>query len=135
MILPPVLSWHRKHSVEPPKGWTTTSIRLCLGHDSGPQCPGTMRLMGWHDAASLDGLREFRTVSIDKRVCKYQTPAPKEVKARARDLNFVNFAHENRSSHVDAHNLARSLISFVPGRHVWLLTPPEGVCNSYDQLN
>jgi hypothetical protein len=51
----------------------------------------------------------------------------KEVKARARDLNFVDFAHE--------HNLARSLISFVPGRHVWLLTPPEGVCNSYDQLN
>jgi ribonuclease HI len=59
----------------------------------------------------------------------------KEVKARARDLNFVDFAHENRSSNVDAHNLARSLISFVPGRHVWLLTPPEGVCNSYDQLN
>jgi hypothetical protein len=42
----------------------------------------------------------------------------KEVKARARDLNFIDFAHENRSSNVDAHNLARSLISFVPGRHV-----------------
>jgi hypothetical protein len=42
----------------------------------------------------------------------------KEMKARARDLNFVDFAQENRSSNVDAHNLARSLISFVPGRHV-----------------
>jgi hypothetical protein len=83
----------------------------------------------------LDGLREFRTVGIDKRVCKYQTPAPKEVKARARDFNFVDFALENRSSNVDAHNLARSLISFVLGRHVWLLTPIEDVCNSYDQLN
>ena len=59
----------------------------------------------------------------------------REVKARARDFNFVDFAHENRSSNVDAHNLARSLISFVPDRHVWLLTPSEGVCNSYDQLN
>jgi len=27
-----------------------------------------------------------------------------------------------------------SLISFVSGGHVWLLTPPQGVCNSYDQL-
>jgi ribonuclease HI len=34
----------------------------------------------------------------------------KEVKARARDLNFVDFAHENRSSNVDAHNLARSYL-------------------------
>jgi ribonuclease HI len=59
----------------------------------------------------------------------------KEVNARARDLNFVDFAHENRSSNVGAHNLARSLISFVPGRHVCLLTPPKGICNSYDQLN
>jgi hypothetical protein len=59
----------------------------------------------------------------------------KEVKTRAHDFNFVDFAHQNRSSNVDAHNLARSLISFVLGRHVWLLTPPEGICNSYDQLN
>jgi hypothetical protein len=59
----------------------------------------------------------------------------KEVKARARDLNFVDFAHENRSTNVDAHNLARSLISFIRGRHVWLLTPPESVCKLYDQLN
>jgi hypothetical protein len=48
----------------------------------------------------------------------------KEVKVKARDFNFVDFAHQNRSSNVDAHNLARSLISFVLGRHVWLLTKP-----------
>ena len=42
------------------------------------------------------------------------------MKARARDFNFVDFVCENRSSNVDAHNLAWSLISFVPGRHVWL---------------
>jgi len=37
----------------------------------------------------------------------------KEAKARARDFNFVDFSHQNRRSNVDAHNLARSLISFV----------------------
>jgi hypothetical protein len=47
----------------------------------------------------------------------------KEVKARARDFNFVDFAHQNRISNVDTYNLARSLISFVLGKHIWLLTP------------
>ena len=42
----------------------------------------------------------------------------KEVKVRAHDFIFVDFAQENRSSNIDAHNLARSLISFVMGRHV-----------------
>jgi len=37
----------------------------------------------------------------------------KEVKARACDFIFVDFAHENRSSNIDVYNLARSLISFV----------------------
>lgn len=54
----------------------------------------------------------------------------KEIKEGARDFVFVDFVHEN----VDAHTLDRSLISFDTGRHVWLLDPPSGICNSYDQL-
>jgi hypothetical protein len=47
--------------------------------------------------------------------------AVKEVRARARDFIYVDFAHESRSSNVDAHNLARSMISFVTGRLIRLM--------------
>jgi hypothetical protein len=43
----------------------------------------------------------------------------KEIQTRAYDFLLVNFVHENRNSNVDAHTLARSLISFDIGRHVW----------------
>ena len=59
----------------------------------------------------------------------------KEIKEEARDFVFVDFVHENRNSNVDARTLARSLISFNTDRHVWLLDPPSGICNSYDQLH
>ena len=59
----------------------------------------------------------------------------KEIKEEARDFVFVDFVHENRNFNVDAHALARSLISFDTGWHVWLLDPPSGICNSYDQLH
>jgi hypothetical protein len=59
----------------------------------------------------------------------------KKVWTRAHDFIYVDFAHESRNSNVDAHILARNMISFVIGRHVWLLDLPEGVCISYDQLN
>ena len=59
----------------------------------------------------------------------------KEIKERARDFVFVDFIHENRNSNVDAHALARSLISFDTGRHVWFLEPPFGICNSVDQVH
>jgi len=36
----------------------------------------------------------------------------KEIKARALDFLFVDFAHESRKSNVDAHDLARSMFSF-----------------------
>jgi len=59
----------------------------------------------------------------------------KEIKEGARDFVPVNFVRENKNSNVDAHTLARSLISFDTCRHVWLLDPPSGICNSYDQLH
>jgi len=102
------------------------------------------RLWAGSNGLSLGGCRLGLSTRVSKRCRKASAQFQsvrgtdgqivKEVKARARNFNFVEFVHENRSSNVDAHNLARSLISFVPGRHVWLLTPPEGVCNLYDQL-
>jgi hypothetical protein len=59
----------------------------------------------------------------------------KEIKEGARDYVFVDFVQENRNSNVDAHALARSLISFDTGKHVLLLDLPSGICNSYDQLH
>ena len=54
-----------------------------------------------------------------------------EIRCRAHDFLYVDFAHENRKSNVDA----RSSISFDTGRHVWLLELPFGFCNYYDQLH
>jgi hypothetical protein len=48
---------------------------------------------------------------------------------------YVDFIHKNRNFNVDVHTLARSLISFDTGRHVWVLNPPSGIRNSYDQLH
>ena len=45
----------------------------------------------------------------------------------ARDFQSFVFAHEGRSTNVDAHNLARSSIFLDVGRHVWFLDPPRGV--------
>lgn len=55
-----------------------------------------------------------------------------EIKGRASGFQVVEFVHERRASNVDAHNLARGSVYSELGRHVWLLTPPAGVCNSYN---
>ena len=59
----------------------------------------------------------------------------KEIKEGSRDFVFVDFVHENRNPNVDAHTLATILISSDTDRHVWLLDPPSGIYNSYDQLH
>jgi hypothetical protein len=59
----------------------------------------------------------------------------KEIRTRAHDFLLVDFVHENRNSNVDAHTLARSLISFDTGRHVWFLEPPFVISNSVEQVH
>jgi ribonuclease HI len=51
-----------------------------------------------------------------------------EIKARAARFRCVDFAHESRNSNVDAHSVARSSLPLTLGRHVWLQSPPFGVC-------
>ena len=55
-----------------------------------------------------------------------------EIRVRSNDFRFVEFIHEGRRSNVDAHNLARSCIYANLGRHVWFVSPPDGVCTSYE---
>jgi ribonuclease HI len=54
-----------------------------------------------------------------------------EIKARSTDLGQVIFVHDYRTSNIDAHRIARSSLYNGEGRHVWFLSPPFGVCNSY----
>jgi ribonuclease HI len=55
-----------------------------------------------------------------------------EIRARSNDFSLVDFVHERRQSNTDAHNLARSCVYAELGRHVWLLSPPDGVCTSHE---
>jgi hypothetical protein len=53
-----------------------------------------------------------------------------EIRARSHDFNFVDFVHHVRQSNFDAHVLARSSGYGKLGRHVWFVSPPNGVCTS-----
>jgi hypothetical protein len=50
-----------------------------------------------------------------------------EIKRRMESFAIVDF--EGRQSNFDAHQLAKSSVSLDFGRHVWLISPPFGVCN------
>lgn len=55
----------------------------------------------------------------------------REIKEQAMSFQKMEFVHELRGANYGAHNLARSSLFSAVGRHVWLLNPPEGVCNFY----
>ncbi|OEL30990.1 hypothetical protein BAE44_0007990 [Dichanthelium oligosanthes] len=50
-----------------------------------------------------------------------------EIKARAVDFQKIEFVHEKRESNNDTRKLAKSALH---GRHVWLINPPDGICNT-----
>ena len=54
----------------------------------------------------------------------------REIKARAEDFTEVRFTHEGR----DAHRLAKGSVHESFGRHVWFITPPDGVCTAVNAL-
>ena len=54
-----------------------------------------------------------------------------EVRARMTSFDTAEIVHERREHNADAHNIARSAVYGDVGRHVWLLNPPFGVCNTY----
>lgn len=53
----------------------------------------------------------------------------REINATSSGFESCVFVFESRMSNGDAHELARSSIYKDVGRYVWLITPPEGVCN------
>jgi hypothetical protein len=55
----------------------------------------------------------------------------KEIQAVSKTLESVEFVHERRTMNLGAHRIAHNSLCEGEGRHVWLLEPPYGVCNSY----
>lgn len=53
----------------------------------------------------------------------------REIQATRKVFQLVQFVHEGRKSNADAHLVSRSSLYDSLGRHLWLLTPPMGVCN------
>ncbi|KAJ1271264.1 hypothetical protein BS78_06G115900 [Paspalum vaginatum] len=52
-----------------------------------------------------------------------------EINARKLDFSIVEIIHERKESNIDAHMVAKRTLHDSIGRHVWFLTPPDGVCN------
>ena len=56
-----------------------------------------------------------------------------EIKDTSTEFQKIEFAHEERLTNINAHNLARSCISLDLGRHVGFMIPPDGVCRQRGQ--
>jgi len=55
----------------------------------------------------------------------------RELKEGMASFEKAEIVHESRASNFDAHRLAKSSMYKPLGRHVWLLSPPDGVCTNY----
>jgi hypothetical protein len=51
----------------------------------------------------------------------------KEIKEFTLQFSEVHFMHGCRKFNIEAHNLARAATMVAPGRHMWLLNPPNFV--------
>ena len=51
-----------------------------------------------------------------------------EIKWRATSFDKAFFVHGKRSSNREAHSLACYSSSLDPGRRVWFVEPPDGLC-------
>jgi ribonuclease HI len=55
----------------------------------------------------------------------------REIKAEVASFAEAEVVHESRKSNGEAHNLAKSSVYNSVGRHVCLLSPPDGVCSGH----
>ena len=51
-----------------------------------------------------------------------------EITEARKSFDQMVFCHERRVHNKEAHRLARSVVLDDPGRQVWLVEPPEGLC-------
>ena len=58
----------------------------------------------------------------------------REIKAGVATFMEAEVIHESRKLNGEAHSLAKSSIYNSVGRHVWLLSPPNGVCTSQPDI-
>jgi hypothetical protein len=66
--------------------------------------------------------------NLEKGTLRVYSYIVREIAESRRDFQDLVFKHERRVSNKEAHCLARSVIVDAPGRLVWLITPPEGLC-------
>lgn len=108
----------------------------------GVMDPETMEVMACREGLALASdlhIRKVRVASDCSNVIRSiggAAMAPyghiiQEIKAQASSFQKMEFVHERREANYDAHNLARRSLFDPVGRHVWFLSPSEGVCNSY----
>ena len=55
----------------------------------------------------------------------------KEIKARMASFTLADLIYEGRSMNIDTYVLAKGSLYRSLGRHVWSISPHEGVCISY----
>ena len=58
----------------------------------------------------------------------------KKIKSRGGKFQEAEAVHESRKSNGEDHSLAKSSIYNSVGRHVWLLSPPDGVCTGQPNI-
>jgi hypothetical protein len=59
----------------------------------------------------------------------------REIKEFTSNFSKVHFMHEGRKFTIEAHNLARAATMLAPGRHLWLINPPNFVLVPMSILN
>lgn len=55
----------------------------------------------------------------------------REIKSTRLEFEFASFVYENRMNNKEAHRLGRSAFDMSMGHHLWLIAPPDGICNSF----
>ena len=103
----------------------------------GVSDPETAEAMGVRDGLAL--ARDLRIATDCANVVRHMSGQGmglyghiiREIKADMASFMAAEVIHESRNSNVDAHLLARSSIYASVGKHVWFLSPPQGVCTSY----
>ena len=68
-------------------------------------------------------------INLDREAMGSYGHIVKEIRDSRKEFEELIFCHEKRSSNKEAHALARSAVRDDPGRRVWLVEPPLGLCN------
>lgn len=102
----------------------------------GTSDPFTMEAIACREALSLARDLDLQKIviasdcqavvqDIEKGCAGPYATVTREIARRRLDFDEVSFHHEAREANFEPHNLARSVLHFAVGRHVWLVEPPS----------